>query len=173
MQSPKFLVPLTVLLRSIGMLLGYHLLWSRTAHIVGTAEQAERIQELIISKNLFVGGAVNPRDNDLKIKVEGDKLVFNGFKNFNTGGVISDLTVLEGVLEGTEDHIFAYVPTQQPGITFKYNWDNVGLRLTESGSVTIENVSASWDDALGWDVQTKKPDPSVLGIPFPSLLLPV
>lgn len=154
------------------MLLGYHLLWSRSAYIVGTAEQADRFQELIISNNHFVGGAVNPRDNDLKIKAEADKLVFNGFKNFNTGGVISDLTVLEGVVEGTSDHIFAIVPTQQAGIQFKYNWDNIGLRLTESGSVTIENVEVPWTDALGWDAEAKKPDLSVLGIPFASVLLP-
>jgi alkylation response protein AidB-like acyl-CoA dehydrogenase len=60
------------------------------------------------------------------------------------------LTVLEGVLEGTDDHIFAIVPTVQPGIKFAYNWDNVGLRLTESGGVSIEGVAAPWEDALGW-----------------------
>ena len=63
-------------------------------------------------------GAVNPRDSDLKISSDGDNIVFNGFKNFNTGGVISDLTVLEGVLEGTSDHIFTIVKTEQPGIQF-------------------------------------------------------
>lgn len=157
---------------SLGMLLGYHLLWSTTANVVGTAEQAEALQEYIVSNNLFLGGAVNPRDNDLKITSEGDNIVFNGFKNFNTGGVVSDLTVLEGVLEGTTDHIFTVVRTQQPGIQFAHNWDNVGLRLTESGSVKIDNVIVPWSDALGWDPKTKKPDPSVLGIPFASLLLP-
>jgi len=63
-------------------------------------------------------GAVNPRDNDLSISDAGNHLVFNGFKNFNTGGVVSDLTVLEGVFSGTEHHIFALVPTVQPGIKF-------------------------------------------------------
>lgn len=41
---------------SIGMLLGYHLLWSKTADIVGTAEQKERFQRLIIENDYFVGG---------------------------------------------------------------------------------------------------------------------
>ena len=66
----------------------------------------------------FSLGAVNPRDADLRIKSDGDNIVFNGYKNFNTGGVISDLTILEGVYEGTEDHIFSIVPTVQPGIEF-------------------------------------------------------
>ncbi|KAF1734929.1 Dibenzothiophene desulfurization enzyme C [Beauveria bassiana] len=157
---------------SIGMLLGYHLLWSTTARVVGSDEQVERTEELIIKNNYFVGGAVNPRDSDLKITNDGDHIVFNGFKFFNTGGVISDLTVLEGVYEDTSDHIFAIVKTDQSGIQFGHDWNNIGLRLTESGSVKIENVKAPWADALGWDAAAKKPDPAVLGIAFGSLLLP-
>lgn len=157
---------------SIGMLLGYHLLWSWTANVVGTDEQQERTQKLITENIYFVGGAVNPRDNDQKIVDDGDHIVFSGFKNFNTGGVVSDLTVLEGVYEGTDKHIFALVPTNQPGIQFSHNWDNVGLRLTESGSVKIDNVRAPWDDALGWDPKTKAPIESILQIPYATLLLP-
>ncbi|KAI9934330.1 hypothetical protein ASPWEDRAFT_107109 [Aspergillus wentii DTO 134E9] len=159
---------------SIGMLLGYHLLWSTTARIVGTPEQQERVEKLIIENNHFVGGAVNPRDNDSRVTraPSGDGLVFTGFKNFNTGGVISDLTVLEGVYEDTEGHIFAIVPTNQPGIIFSHNWNNIGLRLTESGSVKIDQVPIAWEDALGWSAETKAPIPEVLQVPFASLLLP-
>ena len=82
---------------SIGQLIGYHLLWSWTSAVVGTDEQNERTQKLIIENNFFVGGAVNPRDNDQTITNDGDHIVFKGFKHFNTGGVVSDLTVLEGV----------------------------------------------------------------------------
>ena len=82
---------------SLSQLLGYHFLWSWTSAVVGTDEQNDRTQKLIIENNYFVGGAVNPRDNDQKIVDEGDHIVFSGFKHFSTGGVISDLTVLEGV----------------------------------------------------------------------------
>ncbi|KAJ5734225.1 hypothetical protein N7493_003011 [Penicillium malachiteum] len=157
---------------SIGMLLGYHLLWSTTANVVGTPEQIERTHQLIISNNYFVGGAVNPRDSDLKITSDGDYIVFNGAKHFNTGGVVSDLTVLEGVLEGTEGHIFALVETRQPGIEFAHNWHNIGLRLTESGGVKINNIRVPWSDALGWDASTKTPREDTLLIPFATLLLP-
>lgn len=155
------------------MLLGYHLIWAATPNVFGSPEQADRIQKIIITNNYYIGGAVNPRDNDLTIKPEGDKLVFNGLKNFSTGGVISDLTVLEGVVAGSTDHIFALVPTNQPGIQFKHNWDNVGLRLTESGGVQIQDVPIPWEDALGWDVKTKKPDPNILGVPLASIFLPL
>ena len=63
-------------------------------------------------------GAVNPRDADLGITSDGDFIVYNGYKNFNTGGVVSDLTILEGVYEGTESHIFSIVETHQSGIRF-------------------------------------------------------
>jgi len=131
---------------SLGMLLGYHLLWSTTANVVGSDEQKEKTQKLIIENNYFVGGksnqnnclksnltnkgAVNPRDNDLNITDEGDYLVFDGFKNFNTGGVVSDLTVLEGVFSGTENHIFAIVPTSQPGIVFAVSTPPISSQLT-------------------------------------------
>ncbi|RMZ86541.1 hypothetical protein DV736_g6235, partial [Chaetothyriales sp. CBS 134916] len=157
---------------SVGAILGYHLLWSTTANVVGTEEQADHTQKLLLEKDWFIGGAVNPRNADLKITSDGDHIVFNGSKRFNTGGVVSDATVLEGVLEGTEYHIFAIVPTKQPGIEFGNDWDNVGLRLTESGSVRINNVRVPWTDALGWDPKTKQPLEGVLKIPYASLLLP-
>jgi alkylation response protein AidB-like acyl-CoA dehydrogenase len=171
-HSSPIRLPNTNWCSSIGMLLGYHLLWSTTANIVGSPEQADRFQKLIIENNYFIGGAVNPRDSDLSIKSDGNDLVFNGFKFFNTGGVVSDLTVLEGVYEGTGNHIFAFAKTNQPGIQFGHDWNNIGLRLTESGSVRISDVRVPWADALGWDVETREPDPRVLQIPFATLLLP-
>lgn len=41
---------------SLGMLLGYHLLWSTTANVVGTDEQIDRLQKEIIENNYFMGG---------------------------------------------------------------------------------------------------------------------
>jgi alkylation response protein AidB-like acyl-CoA dehydrogenase len=171
-KSIVLLEKMLIIFSSIGMLLGYHLLWSTTANVVGSVEQADRVQKLIIENNYFIGGAVNPRDSDLRITSEGDHIIFDGFKHFNTGGVISDLTVLEGIYEGTEDHIFAFAVTNQEGIQFGHDWNNVGLRLTESGSVRINKVKVPWTDALGWNSEQKKIDPEILTIPFASLLLP-
>ncbi len=135
---------------SIGQLLGYHYLWAWAARLVGTEAQIEAVEELYTSNNFFFGGAVNPRDADLVITEDGDELVFNGSKSFSTGGRVADLTVLEGVLEGTETHVFAIVPTDQPGIVFAGDWDNLGQRLTESGSVEIRDVRTDWASAAGF-----------------------
>ncbi|MBX6384254.1 MAG: acyl-CoA dehydrogenase family protein [Microbispora sp.] len=135
---------------SIGQLLGYHYLWNWAARLVGTREQWERIEADAARHRWFFGGAVNPRDRDIVVRDEGDVLVFDGRKTFSTGSKVSDVTVLEGVLEGTDKHVFAIVPSDSEGLTFHDDWDNIGQRLTESGSVTVSGVRVPWDDALGY-----------------------
>lgn len=135
---------------SIGQLIGYHYLWAWAVRLVGTTEQVAAVEELYTTQNLFFGGAVNPRDNDLSIRDDGDEIVYNGRKSFSTGSKVSDLTVLEGILEGTDKHIFAIVPSQQDGIVFHDDWDNLGQRLTESGGVTITDVRVPWASAAGY-----------------------
>lgn len=41
---------------SLGMLLGYHLLWSTTANVTGTDYQKDELQKLVIENNYFIGG---------------------------------------------------------------------------------------------------------------------
>ncbi|CAN5194641.1 monooxygenase [soil metagenome] len=142
---------------SIGQLLGYHYLWAWAVRLVGTEPQIAAVEELYTTNSLFFGGAVNPRDGDLTIIEDGEELVYNGRKSFSTGGRISDLTVLEGVLDGTETHIFAIVPSDQPGIQFAGDWDNLGQRLSESGSVTIDGVRADWASAAGFENKVYTP----------------
>jgi alkylation response protein AidB-like acyl-CoA dehydrogenase len=120
---------------SIGQLLGYHYLWNWAARLVGTPEQIETVEAEAARNRWFFGGAVNPRDEDLRVRDDGAQIVFNGHKSFSTGSKVSDVTVLEGVLDGTGDHVFAIVPSNQPGITWHDDWDNIGQRLTESGGV--------------------------------------
>ncbi|MGW1291319.1 acyl-CoA dehydrogenase family protein [Streptomyces sp. NPDC002533] len=135
---------------SIGQLLGYHYLWNWAARLVGTREQWEHVEAEAVRHTWFFGGAVNPRDNDVVVTEDGDDLVFTGAKTFSTGSKVSDVTVLEGVLEGTDRHIFAIVPSDSPGLVFHDDWDNIGQRLTESGGVTIDGVRTPWASAAGY-----------------------
>ncbi|ALC30563.1 MULTISPECIES: acyl-CoA dehydrogenase family protein [Streptomyces] len=135
---------------SIGQLLGYHYLWNWAARLVGTREQWEHVEAEAVRHTWFFGGAVNPRDSDVVVTEDGDDLVFTGAKTFSTGSRVSDVTVLEGVLEGTDRHIFAIVPSDSPGLTFHDDWDNIGQRLTESGGVTLAGVRTPWASAAGY-----------------------
>lgn len=134
---------------SIGQLLGYHLLWAWAVRLVGTDGQIAAVEELYTVQNLFFGGAVNPRDRDLVVEDRGETLVFTGSKSFSTGARVADLVVLEGTLASGE-HVFAIVPADQQGITFRADWDNLGQRLTESGGVDIAGVEISWAEAAGF-----------------------
>lgn len=147
---------------SIGQLLGYHYLWAWAARLVGTPEQVAAVEQQATEQQWFFGGAVNPRDADLTIRVEGEELVYSGRKSFSTGGRVSDVTVLEGVIEGTDDHAFAIVPTDQPGIRFLDDWDNLGQRLTESGGVEIDGVRVPWAAAAGY---VQQPDGAYRFVP--------
>lgn len=142
---------------SIGQLLGYHLLWFWAARLVGTREQIEHVEAEATKNKWFFGGAVNPRDSDVVITDEGDEIVFDGKKSFSTGSRVSDVTVLEGVLKDTETHIFAFVPSNIEGLTFNDDWDNIGQRQTESGSVIIDHVRVAWTDAAGFVDKTFQP----------------
>ncbi|ARH94259.1 acyl-CoA dehydrogenase family protein [Streptomyces sp. MOE7] len=135
---------------SIGQLLGYHYLWNWAARLVGTREQWEQVEAEAARQRWFFGGAVNPRDKDVVVRDEGETLVFSGRKSFSTGSRVSDVTVLEGVLEGSDQHVFAIVPSGSDGLTFHDDWDNIGQRLTESGSVTLDEVRVPWAAAAGY-----------------------
>lgn len=135
---------------SIGQLLGYHYLWNWAARLVGTREQWEYVEAEAARQKWFFGGAVNPRDHDVVVTEDGDDLVFTGRKSFSTGSKVSDVTVLEGVLEGTDQHIFAIVPSDSAGLVFHDDWDNIGQRLTESGGVTLDGVRTPWSSAAGY-----------------------
>ncbi len=134
---------------SIGQLLGYHLLWFWAARLVGTPEQIEAVEADATKNKWFFGGAVNPRDNDVAVTDEGDTIVFDGSKTFSTGSRVSDVTVLEGALPDGQ-HVFAIVPSKIEGLSFHDDWDNIGQRQTESGSVTIDKVRVDWASAAGF-----------------------
>ena len=136
---------------SIAQLLGYHYKWSHLPRHQGTTDQWERLERESTVNRWLWGGAANPRDADLVATDEGEYISFSGFKSFSTGGRVADVMVLEGVLDGFDDeHVFTVVPTDDDGFFHYGDWDNLGQRLTESGSIEIKDVRAGWEDALGW-----------------------
>jgi alkylation response protein AidB-like acyl-CoA dehydrogenase len=156
---------------SIGQLLGYHLLWFWAARLVGTPEQIAAVEEAATKNRWFFGGAVNPRDADVVVTDEGDSIVYRGKKSFSTGSNVSDVTVLEGVLSTDGQHVFAIVPSDSEGFTFHDDWDNIGQRLTESGSVTIDGVRTDWSSAAGFvDKQFQPRVYNTLNVPIIQLV---
>lgn len=134
---------------SMAHVLGLHYMWAWMPRLTGTAEQVERFDAGTGEHRWLWAGAANARGPQVTIRQDGRALVFDGVKGFATGVPLSDRTVMEGVLEGTDTHLFAVVDTAHPGLEPMNNWDNMGQRLTESGGLTVTGVRSRWDDVLG------------------------
>ena len=136
---------------SIAMLLGYSYIWSLMPALVGTPEQIARYAEASTRNEWLWGGAANPRDPDLTLVDAGDHLVFSGRKNFSTGGSVADVLLLAGMDPGgLEVPILVLVPSRVDGLRPLLNWDSLGVRVSDSGGVEVDEVRGEWKDAFGY-----------------------
>lgn len=134
---------------SIGQLLGYHYLWAWAVRFFGTEGQIEEQEALYTRNSYFYGGAINPRDANVVATDEGETLRLNGRKSFASGSLVSDLTCLLGALEDGRP-IFMIVDSKAKGLAYNHDWDNMGQRLTESGSITLTDLEVPWSSAIGY-----------------------
>jgi alkylation response protein AidB-like acyl-CoA dehydrogenase len=132
---------------SIGQLLGYHFVNSQ--YVYWAAEDPDKAYALgqqTVAKNLYWGAAVNPRDAGLTLTRKGDHYVLNGRKTFSTGARISDLINVNASLE---DKVANFVvPTDRPGYVTNDDWDNIGQRLSDSGSVEFHDFPVYQSDFI-------------------------
>ncbi|TCM52806.1 alkylation response protein AidB-like acyl-CoA dehydrogenase [Rhizobium sp. PP-F2F-G48] len=133
---------------SLGQLLGYHFV---NAAYIGWAHpdraKAEALAAETVSRNLYWGAAVNPRDPGLTLTPRGKDYVLNGRKSFSTAARISDYINANASLGDTIAG-FA-VPTDRPGYIAHDDWDNIGQRLSDSGSVEFRDFPVYAEDLVG------------------------
>lgn len=134
---------------SVGQLLGYHYLWAWATRFFGTEEQIAQEEERYTRNRYFYSGAINPRDKDITATDDGADLRLNGGKSFASGSLVSDLTCLTGALEDGK-RLFVIVDSKSPGLVYNNDWDNMGQRLTESGSITVTDLIVPWSAAIGY-----------------------
>jgi alkylation response protein AidB-like acyl-CoA dehydrogenase len=133
---------------SIGQLLGYHFVNSQ--YIYWAIEDEARVNALgaeTVARNLYWGAAVNPRDPGLVLTRRGNGYVLNGKKSFSTAARISDYINANATLDG-KIASFA-VPTNRQGYVANDDWDNIGQRLSDSGSVEFRDFPVYEDDLIG------------------------
>jgi len=132
---------------SIGQLLGYHFVNSQ--YIYWAIEDAARAHALgaeTVANNYYWGAAVNPRDPGLELTRRGNAYVLNGRKSFSTAARISDYINANATLGDTVVN-FA-VPTNRPGYVANDDWDNIGQRLSDSGSVEFHDFPVYEEDFI-------------------------
>ncbi|MCX5043501.1 acyl-CoA dehydrogenase family protein [Aldersonia sp. NBC_00410] len=135
---------------SLANILGWHYAYFWLFRSFGTPEQQLRWEREVTEGRLLLAGIANFRDDPIGAVDEGDRLVLNGGKQFNTGLPVSDRIVIGVALAGTTDVFFVLADTKQPGIIYGNDWDTLGQRSTGSGSARVEAVTVPWSEAIGF-----------------------
>ncbi|HEY9658549.1 MAG TPA: acyl-CoA dehydrogenase family protein [Allocoleopsis sp.] len=142
---------------SIAHIFSYHHLGVIIPHIFGSAAQKEFYYSQTVQHNWFWCNALNPLDRRAILTPEGNSFRLNGVKSFCSGSKDSDILPITAVHAETSELLILAIPTQQPGILIQDDWDNMGQRQTDSGSIIFENVQVDRTQILGSRTSTPQP----------------
>lgn len=134
---------------SIAHIYSYHNLGVVIPHIFGSAEQRTYYYSETIRQNWFWCNALNPLDRRTFLAPDGDHLRLHGVKSFCSGSQDSDILPITATHQETGDLLVLAIPTQRAGIAIQDDWDNMGQRQTDSGSITFDNVIVYPHEILG------------------------
>jgi alkylation response protein AidB-like acyl-CoA dehydrogenase len=139
---------------SLAHLFGFQHLQIASVILFGNAEQKQRYLGKTVRENWFWGNATNGLDTRATLTWRedgnGGYYELNGIKSFCSGATGSDmLNVTAPRSADPADRVFLSIPTNRAGITVLDDWDNMGQRQTDSGSVTFEKVRVERDEVLG------------------------
>jgi alkylation response protein AidB-like acyl-CoA dehydrogenase len=132
---------------SIAHVFGFQHLLLATVRLFGGAAPYARYARETAARSLFWGNALNPLDARLALVREGGALVLRGEKSFCSGARDSDMLVVSA-RDAADRLVVAVVPTGRAGITTHEDWDAMGQRQTDSGSVTFDGTTVSADEIL-------------------------
>lgn len=133
---------------SLAHIFSYHHLGVVAPHIFGSTEQKQRYYKLTAECNGFWCNGFNPLDRRVVLTQEGNQFWLNGTKSFCSGSVDSTFIPVTAVQEGAASFRVVIVPTHRTGVVVHDDWDNMGQRQTDSGSVTFDNVSVDEAEIL-------------------------
>lgn len=134
---------------SIAHIFSYHHLGVVVPHIFGSVEQKQRYYSETIRNNWFWCNALNPLDKRTTLTPENNHFRLNGIKSFCSGSQDSDILPITATNQTTGGLNVLAIPTQREGITVHDDWNNMGQRQTDSGSVTFDNVLVYSHEILG------------------------
>lgn len=135
---------------SLAHLFGFQHLQVATVLLFGSPDQQASHLGATVSEGWFWGNAVNARDTRLQVHASPDGHVLEGAKAFCSGAQGSDVLVVSVALgPQPAQRLFAVVPTARRGVVVHDDWDNLGQRQTDSGTVSFDRVLVRHDEVLG------------------------
>ena len=129
-------------------LLAFHYLMLAAIQLFGSPAQAETFLGGTARNSWFWGNAVNPRDLRTTLTKSDGGYQLDGTKSFCSGASDSDRLIIAGQEAESARFMMAAIPTTREGITIHADWDNIGQRQTDSGSVSFRNVFVAQDECL-------------------------
>ncbi|SAL18000.1 acyl-CoA dehydrogenase family protein [Caballeronia humi] len=134
---------------ALAHLLGFTCLQVVSVTVWGNEAQRERYLRGTVENRWWWGNAVNPLDTRLIAHATGDGgYCLSGQKGFCSGTRGSQMMTLSAHDPATGKPIFAVVPTTRAGITVHEDWDPIGQRQTDSGSVSFDDVELRAEEVL-------------------------
>lgn len=133
---------------SIAQLLGYHYVNSANLWLAGSPEVLERWARPTAEHQWLWGDAVNPVEPNLTLTPDARGYLLSGRKTFATGASAGDVIVVTGASPDGEVYLVV-VRASAAGVAFGGDWDNLGQRLSASGSVTFTNVEVPHENVIG------------------------
>ncbi|MEU6629899.1 acyl-CoA dehydrogenase family protein [Streptomyces parvus] len=133
---------------SIGHLLGYHYLHLWRASLYDNGELARSLRQDVAADHLFVAAVSNPRDTIVATET-GDTLSISGRGAFATGCAVADRLFVSATRADRAARLVIVARRGAGGISHPSDWDNLGQRLTASGSIVFQDVRADPGDVLG------------------------
>ncbi|AMU26594.1 dibenzothiophene desulfurization enzyme C [Mycobacteroides abscessus] len=144
---------------SLGHLFGYHTVCIAFIELLGSSEQTEHVYRQVAQHNWWAGNASSENNShvlDWKVRAtphEDGSYRFEGTKHFTSGATDSDLLLVFGVVQDASalqgSIITAVIPTDRAGVTVNDDWDALGMRRTDSGTVEFHDVEVRADEVLG------------------------
>ncbi|WP_144140666.1 acyl-CoA dehydrogenase family protein [Paraburkholderia sp. BCC1884] len=134
---------------ALAHLLGFTCLQVVSVDVWGHAEQRARYLGGTVEGRWWWGNAVNPLDTRLVASATGDGgYLLDGQKGFCSGTRGSQMMTVSAHDPLTGKPVFAVVPTTREGITVDEDWNPIGQRQTDSGSVAFANVRVEPHEVL-------------------------
>ena len=125
---------------SIAHVFGFQHLMLATIDLFGSEEQREYYFRATAQHSWFWGNALNPLDPGTLVSWKDGKRVVNGRKGFCSGSSDADALIVSATEPGNPRLLIAAVPTPRKGLVPLNDWDNIGQRQTDSGTVELHDV---------------------------------
>lgn len=142
---------------SIAHVYSYHNLGIVIPHIFGSGRQKQHYYTETVRQNWFWCNALNPLDRRTFLAPEGDFFRLNGVKSFCSGSKDSDILPITATHKQTGEFLVLTIPTQREGVEIQDDWDNMGQRQTDSGSIQFNNVLVYPNEIFGNRIGNNQP----------------